>query len=532
MKRNRHTTSFSVLATGLALCGVSSAAAQGAVIPPSQAQGLFSNFPVGITISDSGSNQPVLIRAAGTESGRPVEWTAARFSAATLDHPSYSMSALTGHWAPSTITVPIFGGISTGGDRMPAVDEDGHLIMTTDNWYSVSVTVDANAQGETGSMLATYLTAGSRDPSGDIFTYYTLGSTAIHPELPHTVRLESSREQLQLADVTPSVANRSITNFDYGMGIISIDPEDRAGPIFTVRNSFYFSVTQAWVNAALANPSYTLAGSPPNASTVYSMSWTGSSWSAPAVAFSHEDLFGTFTEPLGPVEIDALTVDEREGGTTNPRRVVFSLTPASDGAVVFDQILVHQRWPSAVCPTTALKTDDPIAGPMNVSTQMGLRPKGVTPGNPTGLPDNPTGLCGIDPKEPYVIGPVVGLATDQNTASAGTLGLTAVRSSTPSDPVGEDVLHVQIAGVDFAPYELGFVVLYTDDAPPAQPQEWSQPILIEPKHIERGALDLALPIPEAVAGTTFRFRARIYGLNLSIFSWAELRESWVIAVKI
>jgi len=532
MKRHRHTTTSAILVTCTALCAAVPAAAQAQVIDPSQAQGLFSSFPVGLTISDSGAGEPVLIRAAGVESGRPSAWTAARFAAATWNHPDYSMGALTAGWVLPDMTSRVFGGISTGGDQMPSVDGEGELILGSHNWYSVSMTVDNSASAEPGSLLAAFLAANGRNPSGDIFTYYAHGGTAIHPSLPGTVRLESSREQLQLADVTPTVANRSITNFDYGMGVISIDPENRAGEIFTVRNSFYFTLTQAWVTEALQiNSQYTLAGAAPTASTVYSMNWTGAAWEEPEIAFSHAELFGSFGSGLGPVEIDALTVDER---TSGPRRVVFSLTPSSDGATVFDQILVYQRAysPDVLCPTTALKVDDPVLGQTKVSAQAGLRPKGVTPGNPTGLPTNATGLCGIDPKEPYLTGPVVGLATTLHSPSAGTLGASAFRSCLPTQTEHEDVLHMQFSGMDFTPYELGFIVFCEENAPPADPTEYAMPFWIDTTVAKQNALDLAVPVAHALVGVNYRFRARCYGVNLSTMTWSQLRESWVVAVKI
>ncbi|TAJ18273.1 MAG: hypothetical protein EPO68_08125, partial [Planctomycetota bacterium] len=135
----------SLVALALALIGSTRPAAQAQVIAPSVAQGLASNMPVGLSLYATHPNDAVRIRAPGTNSGQPVAWSAASFSAATALHPDYSPGALT-QWAPTSIAPPRFGGISSGGERMPPVDSSGLLDMDGfENWYALAISVDRNA---------------------------------------------------------------------------------------------------------------------------------------------------------------------------------------------------------------------------------------------------------------------------------------------------------------------------------------------------------------------------------------------------
>lgn len=539
MKRIRHLASRSVSAALALLCAATSLQAQATIVWPTQAQGMFSNWPLGLSLGSSGTEE-LHIRALGTASGVPVAWTSSSFSAAGPNHPDYSTSALTNHWNPSSLpTAPRFGGISTGGDQMPSVSDTGVLNLEAENWYSISFTVAPDARGKQGSLLESRA-AGALDPSGDIFTYYTIGSTAIHPEFPDTIRLEASRAQLQLRGAAPGpVENRAIRNLDYGIGVISVDPEARAVDIFPVTESFYFSLTKAWVTEAMQlNPSgYLIAGQVPSEATVYSMQWVNGSWTEPAIAFTHQELFGVGCTSPHCVEIDALTVDQGSVIAGWPHRVVFSLTPASDEAPggPFDQLLVYQRGMNPVpCPTTSLKVQTP-GGNKRVTDHVGL---GDHDDYPSDGPDDITSTCGIDPDESSQEGPVVGIATEDEHKGDGKLGLSAFRSDTPSDPTNEDVVHLQVTGLDFPGYELGFIQLYLEGPVPEKGSEPASgtpsgpPIWIDPASAANNALDLVLPTSHAVGGTHFRVSARLIGVNLSPFDAHELRESWVITSEI
>ncbi|MBL8861745.1 MAG: hypothetical protein JNK02_07000 [Planctomycetes bacterium] len=543
MRTSRSTTMILLITTGLAVpCRAQLTPGMAQQIFPYTAQGLFSNLPVGLTVDEPGEGSWWWVRAPGTNSGVPVEWSSAHFGTATLTHPDFSLEALTAHWRPSGLT-PSFGGVSTGGEVMPRVDSGGQMIMTPSNWYMLAVSVDPLAQGVPGSLLRSR-TTGGRNPAGDLLSYYAVGSTGIHPAFVDTARLEYSREQLALQQAGPATATpREIANHDFGLGVISIDPQNRAGNMFPVRNCFYFTLTQAWVlDATQAFPAFQLGGFPPSWSTIYVMTWSDTpslGWSEPQIAFSHAELFPGC--PLGTVEIDALSVDKGQGSPLYPDRAVFSLTPASDWGGAFDQILVHQRAPTA-CATTALMTDGAFETSTKVSTKLGLRPR---PAEGIGEPDDVRSTCGGDPIEGFTIGPVMGLATPEHRQGDGELGLTAVRRSTAVQgaPDGTatsmDTLHIQVTGLDHAPHMLGFVVLYLEGPPvpvggiPAAPQQLGEPIWIDPASSARNALDISVSVPAKAGATASRFSARCFGLDFtSAWTITPLRESWVLSIRL
>lgn len=508
-------------------------------IDPQIAQGLFSNLAVGMTVIDANENVSWWIRAPGVNGGVPVEWNSAGFGAAAAGHPDFSFQALTQHWTPAG-PPPEFGGISTGGEIMPTVNASGRMTMTVDNWYMLSVAVDSHATGLPGSLLANRA-ANNRNPAGDILAYYAIGSTGIHPAFPETVRLEDSREQLALQAGAPATAAvREIRNHDFGLGVVSADPRGRAGTMFPVRNCFYFTLTQAWVDeTTLAHPGFQIDATTPNASTVYVMTWSDTSqlqWSAPRIAFDHATLFPN--RAIGEVEIDALSVDKGGQTPAMAARVVFSLTPDSDGAAPYDQILVYQRFPWE-CSTTPLMTDPAHGATARVSDKLGLRPR---PATGTGEPDNVGSTCGGDPREPFVVGPIMGIATSQNRQGGGTLGLTMVRESAIDDDLDstepmQDVLHVQVTGLGHEPHALGFVGLFLEGpavppwVTPAAPVLIGDPIWIDTASEARNSLDVAFPIPADNGTTPMRVSAQLFGVDFTpSITVVPLRESWVLAI--
>lgn len=528
------------LTAAIALAFVVVAAPRGAaqvppatVVPPTEAQGLFTNWPVGLTITSTSPTRPVLIRASGANTGKPAEWSAAAFGAASPVHPDYSMSMLT-TWAPASIDVPIFGGISTGGEILPTVDQNGVMMLSVDQWFALTFTVGGTSQGEAGSMIAARAALGN--PGGDVISYYARGSESINPAYPHTVRLEYSRDQLQLQQATPTTSTpREISNFDIGMGVIASDPTNRAGIMFATRDRFYFTLTKAWADAA-NQLSIALGGAEPDSATIYVMQWNGTSWSAPSVLFDAEDLFGQGAVPE-EYEIDALSVGcDTTGACSSPQRVILSLTPESNTSThTFDQILVRQvsPWP---CTTTALKLAPAVANgsPVEFSTVVGLRQNGAVGG-----PDDVTSTCGIDPPEPYNIGPVLALATDQQKYGDGELGLTAYRQSKPGLPNGNDVLHIEVAGMEYAPYQFGFVQLYTEGEPWGtsgandDTVEWGDPFVIDAGCSALNRLDLPIEIPNAVKGDLFRFSATVIGVSFTpSFTVQRLRNSAVLGIRL
>ena len=503
------------------------------VVPPEEAQGMFSAWALGLGVA--GAAEPVLIRAPGVADGVPVPWSATAFSAAAANHPDYSIAALKASWSPAPPQQPKFGGISTGGDRMPAVNADGYLMMGF-RWIALTVSVAPGAQGTSGSIIE--MRRQGRDPGGDILSYYAVGSEELHPRLIDTVRLESSREQLRLEDIENVDPDKlDITNLDYGIGVISADPPNQPNETFPVRTSFYFTLTKSWITA---NPAFTIAGAPAHAATIYKMQWSNAtlSWSEPLVAFSAAELFPAQQFPnlnRGLVEIDAISVDEGEqGGFANPCRVVFSLTPASDlaGGGTFDQILVYQRQVGGLtlCPTTALKTDINLPNPMTMSASLGLVPRGTEGGF-----DDADAVCLIDPFDPDAPGVVHGFALEDPRQGAGKLGLSVFRTCHGWGDQGvelDDTLMLEISGVKNHGYALEFVQVQLEQPIGFQPDTPTQTDVywIDPTSSDRNTLQLPFSLAHDLAGGTFRVSFLLGGLNPSSAP-VVISESWVITIN-
>ncbi len=518
---------------------------QGTPVNPVLAQGVFSNFAVGMTVGGTGAPGDLVIRAPGVNGGIPIQWSAGTFTSASATHPNYSYGALTTWAQGSSNPLPSFGGISTGGEVMPIVRWNGELDMAPMNWFMLSIGVAPNARGVAGSVLSMQTQNGTRNPAGDILSYYFIGSQGVNQALVDHSFLESSREQLKLNDIPTSAADRVIRNFDWGMGVLSSDPGARAGSMFPVKNCFYFTLTQAYVNSI---PGLLLDGLPPSSSTVYAMTWTGAplAWTAPKRAFTSLELFGAGKD--GVVEIDALSVDKGSGSWELPSRAIVSLTLASNPSpgAAYDQLLVYQRGTTTLA--QPLQTDHEHENPAQTFSQkIGLR----LVADPTGGPDEVTGTCGGDPKEPYIIGPVVAIATDQPRTGAGTLGLSAMRTC-PHDPNGnpdgdyetptDDTLHIQVSGMnhsdDDSDYDLGFIQLfieqrvYTGHGIPAAPTPWGEALWIDTTTEGRNTLDVSIPVPCTLLNETFRFSAKIYRVLFTPAPVAyQLRESCVLSIK-
>jgi hypothetical protein len=508
---------------------------------------MFTGTPVGLVVDDPNSPaaDPLLVRAPGIASGVPIEWTSTTFGPATADHPDYSVHALTDHWAPPpqfNLIPAQFGGISTGGEVTPEVNALGEMEMISTNWYMLSITVDRYAEGEQNSLLNS-LAAGSLNAAGDILSYYAIESLGIHPEFIDSVRLEYSREQLQLPYMQPPPPpglERDIANVDFGVGRFSAAPVYGEDNMFPVNDCFYFTLTKAWVDAALPIPGYHVGGAPPSASTIYVMEWLtfpNLHWSDPTIVFDQGELFAGF-QLQAPVEIDALSVDKGDSiVSTSPERVVFSLTPESDLALhgdAFDQVLVYQPYP--LCQSMPLKTDGAHSAPELVSDKFGLLHRTAN-----GSPDNVTGTCGRDPNERYLIQPVLGVATDQSPYGAGTFGLSAARITSP-DPGGVgwvDTLHLQAAGMSYSPCTLGAIVFYIEGPPGIggdsdnPPTQLGPPVWIDPGASQRNLIDVYFPIPHQPGNLPTRFSATCFGIKFTPDPEpVELRASWIVSILI
>jgi hypothetical protein len=538
MKRNLRSTATLLVAL-CALIAIPNASAQ-IVVPPGRAQGHFSEFALGL--SYRGASDPVLIRAPGVASGAPTTWDSTTFGAESATHPNYSEAALTYHWVTSTAMRPVeFGDISTGSDLIPFVESDGSLNMAWGNlshWLVLTAAVSNEALGQSGSIIEMQRTNPTRTPGGDIISYCAIGSTEINRDLIDTVHLESSREQLQLP------TDAELVNLDYHIGVNSVDQQNLAGATFPIKNKFYFTLSQAWITAALGiHSGFQVAGATPNASTVYVMEWSYSqttqtgTWGEPTVAFSHDQLFpdSLFDKvTTANVEIDGLAVDQGTIGDF-ARAVVFSLTPDSDAVApngYFDQILVFQRNPTTGVTQTntqPLLTDaDPAFAPqMTVSDKMGLVSR---PASPTGTPDNATSLCTIDPTDGDTLQPVFGRATDEDPRGEGMLGLSVFRTCVGhTGSTGSDLLSLQVTGLDYTGHDLGLIRVYLEF--PSFTWE-SAPIWIDPGDLALNSIEFADTVSHA-AGPSFtplRVSAKLSGVNASTQEETFIRESWVVTI--
>ncbi len=549
-----HMTRLAATPLALALCALPGAARpwQANPVYPQQAQGMFSNFSVGMTVGGVPTSDSLVIRAPGLNNGIPTPWTAGTFTPAAANHPNFSITALT-TWAPNpnpTSVPPIpevsFGGMSTGGEVMPTVNLNGELIMPV-NWFMLSVAVAPGAAGVATSVLNGQIgmPAIPRNPAGDIFSYYAIGSQNIDAAFVNHSFLESSREQLRLDDMTSPAAVHTILNLDWGMGVISTDPTNKLGRMFDIRDCFFFTLTKAYVDALfLAGQSFQIGGSTINPSTVYGLHWNGTTWDPPQIIFTSAQLFGTPGQNDPPLEIDALSVDRRKNQPWNqPSRLILSLTLGSNpSSNPYDQLLVYQRgWTQHV---KTLRTDPSFSGgvSMSFSDQIGLR-TATTPG---GGPDEATATCGGDPYDQLVEDAVVAVATDEPRTGRGTLGCSAMRrcphdpnASTNGDeevPVHEDdTLQIQVTGLEHTGWQYVLVELF-DEGPVgtlAPHTALGPPYLVDAASLAVNGYHIAIPVPCNLTPMKFRFSATLHGLKFTPAPVSTvLGESWVLTVKL
>lgn len=466
----------SILTPALAACALAGAShAQLATqIPYGTAQGYVTGWAMGITAVDTLSSSQtgaIRIRAPAVKDGKPTAWTATDFGAATGAHPDYSLAALAANWGltfpVTSLPVNLFGGISTGGDVTPKVDAGGTLQPHPRLWFALNFTLSPGATGTNGSLInSRYDALPGHDVSGDVYSYYPFIGSTLPSVYADTVRVEHTQVQLGFDS-----SSARVTNIDYGIGMISIDPNANLGTLMPVRNCFYFTLTKQALTSVPAGHSWPVwvAGHTVNPSTIYRMEWNGTSWAAPVIAFDHSVLFPEVGAGLNlhDPEIDAISVYQTDVAPGHDR-VVFSLTLNSNvpGQTMYDQLLVFQRatgnssTPSTYapdCPTTALMVLPPAAAtPVPVTEHVGLNRVS---------PDNILSTCGFDPTrgEPTLpMNAVVGIAVDDS-APGNQLGLSGIRTRLPdpSSPTNViDTMHYQVTGLDTQGMDSGAVALF------------------------------------------------------------------------
>lgn len=429
-------------------------------IRPSIAQSMLTGSPLGLQIQvpDSAgdpSAHQVGIRSDGLPNRDVSEWDATRFQASSEFHPDYSQKELFAHWVTVALQltgqwsaslpghVPALGDFSTGGDITPAVDAQGRLQTVSgivDSWFYLSFAVQDPSSGQADGLFDEFLTqVGTLE--GAIFGYASDGNTGVPGDYDDVLRVDYTRGQ-----ITPSQATEdwSISGLDWGMGQISRTPGLTSGTsTFPERQLFYFSIAQSWIDDFSPGPILDANSMPLtlDSGTIYYMEWGsdgqgGFEWSAPSVAWSHQELYG---QQESGVEIDALSVYVGNGTPEDPARVVFSLTQdsqfSSGSSLVNNPFLVSQTAspPVFALPLRTVNDDlfsakiqiDPITGP------------------------DPHGFCGFDPAEGSVLPSTVGVPTAASLQDPdlAQLGLSMRRLNTPGTKKDWD-LTMEATGCD------------------------------------------------------------------------------------
>ncbi|QDU65669.1 hypothetical protein [Engelhardtia mirabilis] len=536
----------------VALSSPLAAQTSGTVIPAAEAQGMFTGLHTGVQLAPSATqvvpSSKLRIRSAGVYSGSLEPWSSTEYGGASAWHPDYSPEALYGHWVPAAtgyagvfdptlpFCVPELGGMSTGGDVSPPVDSTGTLQLATSSvrWHSMTFTVDSAAQGETGSSVD-LARSEEGTAAGRIFSYFSVGSTGIRQELVDTVRVEYTRSQLGLG--TTAFDGFEVSALDWGMGLISSTPGEGPTSFQPVRDTFYFTLARRWLDS-FGSPLAILVTDPMTSlpvphlldpATVYVMTWDGTDWSQPEIAFDHDALFGTVTAV--DLEIDALSVYRRSGEEPDePGFVVFSLDPAStiNGSTP-NQVLVSQR--ASGTGLTVQAEPFKVPGGDTFTFKAGL----LETATPTVGPDNVKGLCGRDPRdEMQPFDTQVGFAADWagGPATSG-LGLAMARVDGPLDAKGiVDYVVLQASGIELSQYDAGLLVFDLevvdpkDDVTPLQfnPMVTSDPLLIPNNH-STGELFFGLQVD---GSGQLRSRARLYGVQfVPLMIVPDIEASWV-----
>jgi hypothetical protein len=469
-------------------------------VPPAVRQGMMSASPVGLLVGD----QPgaLLIADPGQSGAAPTPWSAARFGSSGQGYPEYTLDAMFGQAAGDVV----LSAISTGNDWMPAVNADGTLDMT-DHWFGLSVSVTNASLGAPGSHVQRVVSAGD-SPGAEIFTYYAEGSVGIvEVSLVHTTVSERSRESLGLAAQPPPPveARADVTGLDYGLGVISFDPEGRAGPMFGQRGVFYFSLHPDCIDQL--PPDFATSGGvsvPAEAGTVYRMLWldpgTGDAWSQPEVYRSKKKLFPGEEEREENL-IDALAVDH------DTNTVVFSTQPRPG----WSQILVHDDTWTGPPLELLTETGTPFV------THLGLGGSDVD------------GTCGVDPEASFAVGGVLGIPKACHAAPGEEpLGISLVRAQPGAS--GASSLHVHVTGAGDLAVPAIFALYATD----AETGEAASPL-------ETGAwlLLASTPVGPGATETSWTFPAPSVALDLAVAAvlWdaagtTAQRESWVSMLRL
>jgi hypothetical protein len=410
-----HKLCLATLATSL-LAGSSFAFQSATQYQLGERQGSLAVSPAGLTVSSS-TTSSVLVRAAGAPAAAPTEWSTTRFGATASNYPDFSDSAYllglnrslaTGASAISAIE---FSGISTGGDVCGAIATDGR--MSVAGWYALSITLDRKSPGQVYGNPGSTLRSLNNAP-GSVVSHYFAGSTGIDSALINSTIVEQTDRQMGFA----AGSDVDIDAMDWGMGAIAGDRTGlRTAEIAPVRDRFYFAVDSASV---LANTNYTSEVGGVTLSlrtdTIYAMDWTAQAapeawgWSAPYVAYSATELFGT-SNPSPPIEIDAISVYRLANSTTD--RVVFS----AKGDRLDDQIMGYDSFNFApVTLAQPLKdgAGDLISGKFGIADMTGTEP------------DDVDSICPIDP-EAFIYNGALGTPAQVLDATDGQFGLSMYR---------------------------------------------------------------------------------------------------------
>ena len=337
----------------------------------------------------------------------------------------------------------------------------------------------------------------------------------------HTVRTEFTGPQLLVPDDEPR-----LTALDWGMGLISETPLGSATFLQPTRNRLYFSVTQEWLD--LYQAAHLPGGLQLRSNEIYGMQWSAGQWSAPTVAFSTTDLFGS---PQPNAELDAISVFSDNHGIGQEPTVVFSLTPDSElthggQAFVPDQILVTQR--GSYHPHSG---QDATAATLSVVTNSSAEPISKAFGLDVDLvmaegPDNVTGLCGRDPgAELFLFDKHKGIPS-QNAAKSSGVGLSLLRHTEldKKSDAGQnyaDTLRFAVSGIDPTSYDVTVVDLHLafyDDVNGELKLIAQLPTYTVFGAGENGLLGGTLPFNVDVgAADEIRAEAIVHGITLSPF---------------
>ncbi len=273
------------------------------------------SLPAGLSLSGAtgGANDPTYVKPAAG-----IGPAMALHDPISGEVPDFTMSGL----FPDYWDVLEIDAQSSGNATIHDVAESSNPphpdLSGAQGWMELIISVDNDSLGTPGSLIANRVaqSSGRSTPGSDLFGFFQEGSTGVHSSLPGRTLLEVSAERFGFTN------EEDMDAFDFGIGLLSLDPTHEPDSFFRFKNQFFFSLSPDCVvavnaRAALLGKPFAQPGGPADPASIYVVRRENGVWGTPEVYMEASVL-----------ELDPL-MDNVDGLEVDPVRenVVFSTQP-------------------------------------------------------------------------------------------------------------------------------------------------------------------------------------------------------------